>query len=214
MGYTAWPTEADFEALTDGITVPGYVDFDAELASAIAALERETGYSPFLAAGSDTDVKFTNFVPSGTYIHFPTGYVSVTELYIGDRLLVEGTEYHLSGGGGGPWEGATLHYAHRFPAYELRVVGEPGFGSDIPADVWAAVLGKTALNAFSLVASASAGGGPSASDISEVKQGPVTIKYGSSSTEGTTYLDGYKGAMADIAARWQSVISKYRRMTL
>ncbi|MBL8059563.1 MAG: hypothetical protein JNK63_02475 [Chthonomonas sp.] len=211
MGYGAWPDADAVEAALGTVTVPDYIDLDAEIESAIAELERVTGYKPFLAEDTDNDERFSNWMPSGTQIQFPTGYASVTEFYVdateddNGTLLEYGTDYvHAPVAGETPIEGVTLFQPRRFSPFSLRIVGKRGFAATIPADVYRAVLEKASLS--SLVVAENATGGTS---ISMIKQGPVTIEYSEGSSSG-----GYGGRCGEIEARWKAVLSKYMRATL
>lgn len=162
MGMNSWPVAADVSGFLNdsGFVDLPTVDFGELVDRAVSELESVVGFGSFLA---------------GTLAEFQ--FDSVGGVVLLDRPfgLISGVE----------WAGETVEFATCpegvIPVRKLTleddlsgavvVSGRPGYGVEVPADVWYAVRDLAASYVVAMLDSASN------DDVESVKQDSVTIKY-------------------------------------
>ncbi|MBA4291359.1 hypothetical protein C0431_00130 [bacterium] len=162
MGMNSWPVGADVTGFLNdsGFADLPTVDFGELVDRAVSELEMMVGFGPFLA-GSMAEFRFDSMSGvvlldrpfglisgvecGGESVQFttcPEGVLPVRKLALADNL-----------------SGAVV------------VSGRPGFGVEIPADIWYAVRDLAASYVVAMLEAASN------DDVESVKQDSVTIKY-------------------------------------
>lgn len=199
------PSVGDIQAAFEqkGITPPS--GLDRIRAGVIADLHRITCYHPFLGANIDVEVTLDPpYKVRGFILDLEGGFWEITSItrgvtaYSTGTLLVEGTDYDLL-----PLDASTEERGWnevRFRAHpglepaSIVIVGKRGYARQLPDDLFDAELDEMCRRAESKIAS-------STSNVEEIKQGPVTVKFGKSG-----------GSWSDADKRFKSVARSYMRI--
>ncbi len=162
MGMNSWPVAVDVTGFLDDSGFVGLptVDFGELVDRAVSELESVVGFGPFLA-GSLTDFRFDS-IGGVVLLDRPFGLIS------GVELADESVEFTTCPDGVLPVRKLAL--ADNFSGVVV-VSGRPGFGVEVPADVWYAVRDLAASYVVAMLDVASS------DDVESVKQDSVTVKY-------------------------------------
>lgn len=186
MAFSAWPTGDEIEAQVVATGVASSIT-DNDHYSLLAKREAiiRTGWNPFLtesAAAYEYDPPVET--SGGARVLFlKRGLLNCTSVKInwdgsaGDTITLR-TDYRLVGGTGADWSPYTRIEFFGFVGTQpssVRVLGDWGFGSNIPDDLWMAAKGYGAAMAIVDLR------GDHGAVVSE-KKGPVELKYGDSSS--------------------------------
>lgn len=195
-----YPTVAEISsALTEqGVAVPSTLD--QIVAAAISDFEQGTGYVPFL--GSATEESRTYDPPykaQDLTLNLKGGFWAIESVVISDVTLA--AEYYdllpLNAEADGRGYNEIRFRVH--PGYEpasVVVTGKRGYAEELPDDVYQAIFDEAQRRA---VLKSQSGG----EQVSEVKQGLVTIKLASGSTS----------SLEDIESRYAQKVLDYRRFS-
>lgn len=207
MGKAAWPTYTEVgQTLLDAglVTVaPSEDSLAPHIGAAIEEWERRTGFKPFKQAAS-ASYRYDPPDPDGI-LDLKAGFTAITAVaaFLTDTdetgtVLTVLTDYELL-----PYDATTVDRPFTRILFRrsvgsrkrsLKVTGTKGFDDEIPYEAWLAVM-QEAAQRYVRDATASGGG------ATEIKQGPVTIKY----SEGS----------GSVLAQWEKAVEKtapgYRR---
>lgn len=196
---SAWPTKAQVDAYVAaaGLTV-GSIDATSLIASAVAEIERMTGWAPFLASSSATRtfdppgsvVKGTGYPGGGgNLLKLRCGLISVSALTANGVSMTEGTDFWLGPGYAAPYQ--TIRFARPIigAPRSVSITGIWGYSATIPDDVWQACMDMAA----SYVADAIAEG--VASGATEWKELESSEKYD-------------PRVLGDLGTRWSKAAEK------
>jgi hypothetical protein len=206
----AYPTVAQITEFLEaqGLTAPA--DLDEFLASVIKEWELRTGYIPFLGEASETEWKFDVPVASDI-VDFKGGFWAISEVLTGVYGTSVGTESVLNTGHlllpnnavleGKPYTGMKLISGPmagwtrgQSDFQSIVVTGKRGWPA-IPDDVFQAIKERAAGDALAEIMQGTG-------SASEVKQGPVTIKYDT---------DENKSKVSLWSRGFDRAVSRYRR---
>lgn len=193
MAKTAWLTTTELNtALTAaGLTLPAWITAQEVIDLAVQRWEEATGYSPWLAEGSDSTSIYS---PTGTdIITLRNPYISITSVTI-DGSLLSSDFWDLGPDSGSPYDYLDIGTVTLGNPTTISIVGKKGWSATIPIDVWIAVFQEALDIAKEYIASAS-GAGELDGNIKKIKQATVEIEYFSKETRNFS----------------TSLISKYRR---
>lgn len=215
-----WPTASDLEkALKEaGVPLPLSSTSTSALAEAIERWEAQTGWLPFVALDTATQIEYplddhdrgTRLVDLRAGI--PTGVTAPT-LTLDDAALVAGYEedYQLwpldAARRGKPYQYVRLSY-HRKGL--LKVTAKWGFcpTADIPEIAFQAVLAQAALIiAEPALAKASTGDATSGRNLQSVEEGDVKLVFGTSAAERMAAITSWQ-------QQWASAVNLLKRRTL
>jgi hypothetical protein len=147
MPHAAYPTTEEFEvALTEsGLMEFAPSDLGGALQAAIATWERDTDWGPFLSSGDEEARRFT--LIGGKMLFLKSGLVEAPSLFTVDgRELVLNQTYWLEPANHAPYTKVLFG----LPVWSLMqgcvIIGKWGYCSEVPNDVWQAILNKAALN--------------------------------------------------------------------
>ena len=161
-------------------------EFSVYTGAAVEEFQRRSGWVPFdeVAPSNwyfDPPIDSPENVSKEVVLELGNGFTTISEVRTGvsasddnGTLLTSGTDYDLL-----PYNAAR--YSRPFEAIlfkvspgtvnrSIKIVGTPGFQASIPDDVYQAVLERAAALALPRVQQA-------VGQATEVKQGPVTVKY-------------------------------------
>lgn len=200
----AWPVAADLSAylVEQGRSAPSSVALDSALASAIAAFEIGTGWIPFLGESGSNLYDPWHVMPcwDGWTLDLGSGLVSATSVYVGwdgsdGTLLTADTDYWLCPpakvGNSQPYTGIRFAARQAGGPRSIRVTGVWGYASDIPDDVFAAILQGAAAFAITDTATVLAG---------KIKEGPVELDF-----KDGNQASAYEKAFAAAIARYRRI---------
>ncbi len=177
----AYPTRDDLAAFFEGqgLAMPSDVG-EMEIAGAVRLFEEKTGYVPFLAEETAQDY-FYSPPEYGNTLELRAGFVEVEEVAVGltdadqtGTVLTVLQDYSLApynaSQASKPYTRIEFSTGFRGGARSIRVKGKKGYSSQVPSDVWNAILRAAA--AESLPAMVAGEGMPT-----EIRQGEVTLKF-------------------------------------
>lgn len=204
----AWPDAAAFAAYLESIGIEPGAGAEGSLEAMVARFEEETGWYPFFAAGSSSRTfrggEFTRL--------WIDGCLSVSSVAVDGSDAIETDAYAAVTRLIGSRSGGTVYALDRLDGYgwgsfgsQVAVTATWGAFADGDPTAELAVAGVLAGAAADFLAAGSGSSG----EVSEVKQGPVTIKYGQSSSAVATGLA--PGRHAALAGRYESAVRAYRR---
>jgi len=222
MGHTAWPTHSDLLTIlvdtgliasTDNITVA-----PDRIGAAVAELEKRTGRMPFLAEtqtryfdppGPNTKRTASPLFPirgGGNILVVDNGFTNLVELKIGRTDTYEGTtlsensQYYLrpvnAASDGTPYEAVEFIVPIWGPPQSVVIEADWGWGSEIPDDVWNAVLERAAAGIVPVLSGKITGG------VQKVQLGINEFTFGTSAFAST--LTGWDD-------HFRTVIRRYMR---
>ncbi|MDW8206832.1 MAG: hypothetical protein RMJ43_03275 [Chloroherpetonaceae bacterium] len=216
---SAYPTvpEAVERVRVAGIPSPSYTQVETALQAAIRALERETGFTPFLAESVATQ---WHFRPDGSgMIDFaadggPGGFVEIQEVRHGvihasptGLALVAGRDYTLypvnaALRGRAYWflRSTLLHFEDFEPS--VRVTGRAGGVTAIPEDVYEAICAEVVARVVYPAQAPVAG-------VSMVRQGDVEVRYGATASGEGDVIPRYA-----LSEQLRAVARSYRRLRI
>lgn len=182
MSKSAWPNVAEVTSRLEGLgvtVIPAGISVQDEIDAAIACLHRAIGFSPFLA-GSETTYDYD--APRSFTLLLGAPFFTVTGVkinksndYAGDDLT-EGIDYWLKPGVPYGWiDLATRQYGDD---QSIEVTGKKGVTDDIPVDLWNAVRDYAAASVLEVAVGT---GAVMAGPVSNVRQGAVSVDFGTKS---------------------------------
>lgn len=236
MARSDYPGSADLAAFLASLGVTSSAaqsaQYEQAMNGAVSAWETAVKRRPFLTNATATQV-LRRFDP-------PTFYDGgISTLYLPDLLpqedivvayqptgstlttFTEDSDYRFgpvnAAADGVPYEWLEL-YSRRWTQPQspslrssLRITGRWGWGTEIPDDVWTALLGRGFYNVFAAVRQGATGGG-----LLRVKEGDVEIGYG---VEGWTqlllpYVGSVSGSNPGQGGAWGDAVRAYTKMSL
>jgi len=218
--YAAYPSEADVLALLTSAgmitedTVTDLLRIPARLNGLIGQFEQDTGYAPFLATGVQETRKFRRDSPSQLWDMLggiiPGSITLVTHTGLFDEFgtttfTLEPEEWYTMV----PYDPAPrkrpyeyLKLAHRGKIGVIAVTANWGYWTQLPAEVWQAILMGTAALIYPSIKNAldAQGGGP----VQRVKRGELEVELASTQAERMALYTSWLGA-------YKSTVANYRR---
>lgn len=175
-----------------------YTPYERAISAAIATWESDTGWTPFISAGSDDEDVTRTYRrwTTGTMLDFQGGYVSITSVTFDDEATpaVDQTDYYCE-----PEYGSPKRWMRflRLPS-KVTIVGKPGYSADCPSDVKQALLSSAAAKISTLL--------NDIGQIVEIRQGDVGYKYAQGNADNPTtqyaqWMADYKGLVARYSRR-------------
>ena len=199
----AYPTGTE---LIDALVLRGVFEtpshptatFSAIMSGIVQRFERETGWVPFLSAGSDSSRTFDP--PHGSHILFlNAGLVSIDEITVTDDVqTVE--EHYWPKPSTVPYTRIDFSYVPGGNPSSIEITGEWGYCDTLPADVTSALLNagiaeylRTVSNPFVGI-----GGAPK-----RIKQDDVEKDYGDNGGLVRLFDAEYQNCVARYLAPWK-----------
>ena len=156
MIYTDYPTEADVQAflVNAGVTATPPEGLQMYIDSAVEEWENNTGYTPFLADPSDSEVSFDGPAPL-RYLELKGAFASITSLYYGVTSTYAGTlgtvnsDYFTD-----TYLGAIIgiEFTGMISGQRsVKITGKKGFCTELPAKVYRAIIEKAAADYAAVV---------------------------------------------------------------
>lgn len=198
---SAWPTEAQVASALEsqGLTAPD--DISIHIGAAIAAWESLTGWPDFLCDDESDPVTYTFDPPQyGTILEPNFGFVVADEVRTGATALTAGRDYRLlplnAALDNRPYTGIEI-FAMPTTRGSVQADLVRGYWTEIDDDVWLAVRDYAMRLAILEMLEGE-------STASEVRQGPVTLKF--DNDEGRSKLDRWDKQFRSLARRYQRIV--------
>ncbi len=171
MGYANWPIAADVLLVCEGFGVESFpVGFDVavEVGAWVAEIERRAGVSPILAGSGFLTLEMLRQAGATGAFCFSRPLVEIESVSIDGQELEKGVGWDLYDSNS-PWRELRLNF---FGGDRVSVRGRVGLFDSVPADMWRAVRDLVAVRALDQVWTMASG-----SEISEIRQDSVSVKY-------------------------------------
>lgn len=182
MSLTSWPTTTQLDSRLSGLGVSSFptgLDKQRCIDAAVALCENITGQKPFLIDAAAADHPYDP--PRTQRLFLRTRFPDVTSVSLDGDTLTEEEQYWLEPPGDGPYEAIRFLGPVTGLPQTLVVNGKRGYNTEIPPDLWDAVLDMACVKP---VRAAVASGTVTPGGISEIKQGTVDLKFGGSGSSG------------------------------
>ena len=186
---------------SDSLDYSGYMD------AAIQQWEQDSYYQPFLFSGSESQRTYD--CPDGFFLDIQAGLMSASSVTLDGRVLVAGLDFDLfpynAPAKGKPYTAVRFRYFLKHYAFfnaDIKVTGNWGYCSTLPADVKQALLSLAASNLMGSTAFVTG-------FVNQIKQDDITIGYATSGSNALLSIQ-----QNQLMSFYDKTLKRYRRTRL